>query len=531
VYIEVFMKVSSILSEIDLEREFVAGVCTSRDVMRLAEWLASELSGQDCAIKNTLLMAEDKYVLAAAIIAAAESGCPFLLPHALSLKTLSRVKRDFNTELAVLDRPRPIPDGISALLALSPEETKNISALKLSEADDEQVLLRLFTGGTTDAPCIQNKTSFNLFGEAKYLTKRFGIEPDDTIIAAVPPLHIYGLLFSVILPLISGARVVAETPLSPNAILQSAEEFHGNILVASPIHYKAMANGLSSTLPFRMAFSSGGFLDPRDARQFADISGLGINEVYGSTETGGIAVRCRMAGEEEWRPFDGVQVRYDEERLAVSSHFLSPNLSLDQDGFFVTGDRAIQGKGSNFQLLGRVDDIVKVGGKRIYLGEVREKFIHLPGVRDAYVMALPTESGRQNILAILVETEIDRQTLRKRAKKFLESSALPRIIRTVSSLPRQPSGKIDRELAIEILSEPSEAIDLSDQPIEQGDEIELGDQPIEQGETIDLSDQPIEQGETIDLSDQPIEQGDEIELIEIGEKQIATIEHHERDDE
>ena len=124
---------------------------------------------------------------------------------------------------------------------------------------------------------------------------------------------------------------------------------------------------------------------------------------YGSTETGGIASRVRADGQTDYRPFAGIDVKIEAERLKVRSAYLSPELALDEEGYFMVGDRARATVGNRFELLGRADGIVKVGGRRVDLEAVRQSLEQQPGITDALAISLPVGRGRENQVVAVVE--------------------------------------------------------------------------------------------------------------------------------
>jgi len=193
-----------------------------------------------------------------------------------------------------------------------------------------------------------------------------------------------------------------------------------------------------------LAFSSAGALDKADADSFYEKTGVAVNEIYGSTETGGIASRRSALNEMVLTPFDNLKFRIDEGLLKVKSDFISPDLPKDADGFFTTFDR-VRPEGDGFFLLGRADDIIKVAGKRVDLAEIREKIKGLDGVADAKVFSIQSESGRQNEIAAIVVTGLGEPELRSAISRVLEPHCVPRHVKTVRRLPSLPTGKIDRE--------------------------------------------------------------------------------------
>jgi acyl-coenzyme A synthetase/AMP-(fatty) acid ligase len=129
----------------------------------------------------------------------------------------------------------------------------------------------------------------------------------------------------------------------------------------------------------------------------------------------------------------------------VRSDFLSPELPRDQDGFFTTADRAEPCGADSFTLLGRADDIVKVGGRRVDLSEICDKLKTLSGVRDAVVFAMHARTGRGSDIAALIAGTADAAAIRAGLVQICEPYAIPRHIKIVDAIPVLPTGKHDRE--------------------------------------------------------------------------------------
>lgn len=401
------------------------------------------------------IVAEDRALFAAALLASLAGGPELVLPHALSAPQLAEAAAVLPFATALLDRPRELPDGPAPLL-LQPSipEKPRRAGWPASRRPPGQPFLHLFTGGSTGHPRLWSKTPANLLGEAAWLARRFGIGPQDRILATVPPCHIYGLLFSVALPLVSGAAVVCDTVFYPREIAERSRALGCTVLVSVPAHFRALAAAGVKLGDLRLVFSSGALLQQHEEDAFRQATGLGITEVYGSTETGGIATRCRAAGETGWTAFPVLRWRLAGELLAVDSPFLSPELARDGDGFFCTGDRAApdpSGGGNGFVLLGRADGIVKVGGKRVDLAEVEEKLAAIPGVQEAHVYALPDPGSRGESIAALVVAALTPGEILEALRTRLPPQALPRRLRRVEQLPLTPAGKRDREAAEKLL--------------------------------------------------------------------------------
>jgi 3-hydroxymyristoyl/3-hydroxydecanoyl-(acyl carrier protein) dehydratase len=176
-----------------------------------------------------------------------------------------------------------------------------------------------------------------------------------------------------------------------------------------------------------------------------------VVEVYGSTETGGIAHRLVRdpAAPPPWTPLPGVTVTLSEREgvLSVESPFLATT------GPFETGDRGSLLADGRFRLEGRKDRIVKLEERRISLLEIEERLKGCPEVDDARVVALEAAGARTTLGAIVVPSERGwgalagggkrrlRQHLHRALKPHLEALALPRRWRFVRRLPVSAQGK------------------------------------------------------------------------------------------
>jgi acyl-coenzyme A synthetase/AMP-(fatty) acid ligase len=239
--------------------------------------------------------------------------------------------------------------------------------------------------------------------------------------------------------------VLDRTCTFPQEILTALQNEGATVLVSVPIHYRAMRSGGIRRFSLRLALSSAAPLDADDAAAFREQTGLAINEIYGSTETGGMAVRAYGEDHGSWEPFACLDWKILSDHLCVRSAFVSPELPRDAEGFFMTADRAADAGGKRFMLRGRADHIVKIAGKRVDLEEIREKIRRIPGVKDAHVAAVPLEGARQTEISTLVVSDLPARELRAAIRSMDETYGRPRRIRIVEAIPILPNGKIDRE--------------------------------------------------------------------------------------
>ncbi len=453
-------------------KEFIRAGATFGEVYAMAAGLRAVLAAPEYQGASICLAVDDRAVMAAVLLAALHpsleraalgrpcpaaffhtsqpSGSTLLLPFALSAPALARMQQLTGFTAAICDIDRELPAGTTIIRPPAGAAADPAAGAPISPQAE---LLRIFTGGSTGTPQIWSKTGENLFGEGFSLARHFAVSEQDCIVATVPPCHIYGLLFSVILPLVSGASVIMDSPSYPGEIVGAIEGQGATLLAGIPPHYRALRGKQVAASTLRLAFSSAGMLDADDNEAFTQLNKVGIVEVYGSTETGGIATRNRSVGETSFTTFPTVTWTIKEERLCVRSPFLSPELPVAGDGYFTTGDRVEQCGTSQFILKGRVDGVTKVGGKRVDLEEVRAVIKKVPQVSDCVVLALPDPGGREHrIVALIQGTEVDMDLLRKSLAASLEFYALPRLLKTINRIPLQANGKYDRDAIIGILT-------------------------------------------------------------------------------
>jgi non-ribosomal peptide synthetase-like protein len=123
----------------------------------------------------------------------------------------------------------------------------------------------------------------------------------------------------------------------------------------------------------------------------------------------------------------------------------APLPSLQWDRAYRSGDLVLlDPAGLVFQ--GRADDQVKVGGRRIELGEVEAALQALPGVTGAAAAVRRTEAGNQVLVGYLSVADragFDTAAARARLVEELPAAIVP-VLAVVDELPTRTSGKVDR---------------------------------------------------------------------------------------
>ena len=345
------------------------------------------------------------------------------------------------------------PEALLPLWPAADAATHLADALSVALPSDMPALVVFTSGSTGAAQAIPKKLS-QMANEVETLDLLFGRAAGDAaVLATVSHQHIYGLLFKVLWPLSTGRAIHAMSIIYPEE-LAPAIAAGPCVLIASPAHLKRLPehldwSGAARTL--RGVFSSGGPLAPETAFAAGGLLGEIPVEVYGSSETGGVAWRQRSrCGDDAWLPFPTVEWRLAAEDGALEVR--SPH--LEDDNWLTLADRAARIGEQRFLLLGRSDRIVKIEEKRISLSVMEATLLASGLVAEArVVLCEPAAGERQRLAAFIVPTAEGRAMLDADGKTALnarlrtalaatvEAVALPRRWRYLDQLPVNAQGK------------------------------------------------------------------------------------------
>lgn len=426
------------------ENDYILSRRTYRDVYAIAGYFQQQVFSPDTE-ESICFCVNDRALMAGALLAALTRPVILVIPHSGSVSELERMHQVHAFSKAIVGDPAAaLPRDVKPVILDRDLIRSDQNKLDRSPArHPDTVFVKLFTGGSTRTPRIWSKTIRNLLAEAIYQADKLKARPDDRFAATVPPNHIYGLLFSVLAPFVAAASVMDDELTYPHEIQNAVKQNRATILVSTPLHYKMLANMEFTTGSLRCALSSAARLDAADSRLFYQKTGLGITEIFGSTETGGIASRLCGDSQPNFTPFDCLDWKIVDYLLAIRSDFISPELPVDREGFFITNDQAVIIGPNEFELTGRADRIIKVGGNRVDLDEIKSAITGLPGVRDAAVICTPGRSGRENEIRALVAANVTGSEIRQFLRQRLPGYALPRRIRVVDTIPVSSAGKYE----------------------------------------------------------------------------------------
>ncbi|HDZ56549.1 MAG TPA: hypothetical protein ENI17_13485 [Pseudomonas xinjiangensis] len=333
-------------------------------------------------------------------------------------------------------------------------DSPNVSSRSAVMITPDTLALALYTSGSTGQPVEFSKTFAQLDAELAVHARLWPLTQDGCVIAQVSHQHIYGLLAAVLHPLCSGAPFCGEDCHYPERLAERMAEAGqaglSPVMVSSPPQLARIPEHIDwAVLPrLQRVFSSGAPLAKTHAVRAESLLAAPVIEIYGSTETGGIAQR-RQTLTEAWRALPDVELSFEGECLALRSSFLA-----EPDQWWQQPDR-VSGTPECFHLLGRDDRLVKIGGKRVSLDRIERLLAEHPSVMSARCVDLGRNDGRLGCIVVLDGFCVPRehpqrheltQLLRELLAGQIEQVTIPRYWRFVESLPCNAQGKLDRGL-------------------------------------------------------------------------------------
>jgi len=399
------------------------------------------------AHENTpwILHCEDSYFFTVALLAMLQSGRKALVTANRQDAFIKEIKKP---EYGFLTDEPFTGDSSATMIQDVLAKGTSDSPLKFDKFDKSKAEMVMYTSGTTGEPKAVYKQFLQFENELFELVKVFGNDwVNRKVYSTVNHHHIYGLLFTALLPIATGLPFRRHRIDFPTEFANVASELA--VVASSPAFLKRLAAEADRPIEFKcppIIYSSGGPLPTEVAQKASEITGYWPMEIYGSTETGGIAYRQSKNGA-VWTPFEVCKMSVAENGcLNIKSSYI-----LEAEGF-TTGDLVELYDNGRFLLMGRSDSIVKIEEKRISLPEVENRLKQTGLVQD--VRVVPMVGRRQYLAAAIVLNEAGLNKFAGAAKltinnffhdyllQFIENTVSPKKWRYLEELPQNTEGKI-----------------------------------------------------------------------------------------
>lgn len=314
------------------------------------------------------------------------------------------------------------------------------------------ICLEIYTSGSTGEPKAITKTVAQLDLEIQTLEIQWPSQRDSVILATVSHQHLYGITFRLLWPVVAGYPFERDCCEYTEDVLHLAKCYSSFILVSSPSHL----GRINTTVDWQQLegrcdyiLSSAAPLACADSLEVSQIFEAPVREIYGSSETGAIAWREQKDLELDalWRALPEVNLEpASDDTLIVRAPYL-----IEPD-FFLLPDRVEFNRSGDFRLLGRVDRIVKVEGKRVSLSAIENQLLEHPWVNNVKALTVArkrvetavvvelNEQGLQQV-ELVSGKEVIKQ-LKSILSEFFEAVVLPRRWRFVDQMPFNRQGKL-----------------------------------------------------------------------------------------
>lgn len=351
----------------------------------------------------------------------------------------------------------------------------------------------LLTADSSGDPKGVMRTAANLEASCKSLAEALDVTAEDRILSTVPLFAAYGFDLGLALALRYGATLYLEDEVSPRRIVKLLREQEVDLLPATPPLYATLAK-LPTARPVKTKgarfLATGAPLSTATADAFRERWGVRIIPMYHTTEAGAISCDRRgLTPETVGKTLPGVELRLgpaDEQgrsaiwvrtasaaqqsvstlgngaaaaagktppaskatpakaakkttgkaAAAAAAAAIVPIGGFDDDGYLRTGDLGIVDKQGRLTLAGREDDLVKVEGKRVALGEVEGCLESYPKVRAAQARVYVDEQGSAMVIASVVcSARCPAEEIIDHCARNLAPYKVPRRIEFLASLP------------------------------------------------------------------------------------------------
>ncbi|PLT35395.1 AMP-binding protein [Bacillus sp. V5-8f] len=384
---------------------------------------------------------------------------------------------------------KEVPAGMksfSTLLEEPWEEKRDPSILDGITHEPNELTEIIFTSGTTGEPKGVMHTHNTVTISSTYWIDHLKLTPNDTIFMASTFAHQTGFLYGVRLPVIYGGTAVYQDIWNANEFIELVEKENITLTAgATPfLQDTIQVEGIEEfDLSSLRIFIAVGAPIPRTlVKQAALKLPSTILSGWGQTENGMVTFTKMDDTEEkltstDGAPFPGMELKV----VDALGNTLPPNeegsllckgpalfvgylkrmemtKSEFDDGWFITGDRAIMDEDGYIRITGRNKDIIIRGGENIPVAYVENVLYEHPDVSTVQIVAMPDTRLQEKACAFISMKPGKDPLTMQTMSVFLEEKGMakqywPEHIEIIDEFPRTPSGKIKKYRLRAIINE------------------------------------------------------------------------------
>lgn len=389
----------------------------------------------------------DRYEFMVGIAAAMLNEQETILPAAAAPEAIRAALTDAQNPLILGGEPRH-HGSFNSLVDLPSSRDMASGSELLRALEASRTRIHVFTSGSTKLPERRVKDWRTLVGGAavtEEILRQLDIAPRTAaILGTTPHQHMYGLEATVFLGLGFGHCAYRKPVFYPADIETAISDLHAcgferAVLVTSPTHLKFLEPTLLESPVIRAVISATAPLPEALAERLEAHGDLAVMEIYGSTETGSLAIRRTVEGN-VWQPVAGFELSKTAEGVIATAPHLSEACPL--------GDYVELLPDGKFALLGRTGDMIGIAGKRSNLSALNAILLETPHLVDGVVLRKQTGDDDQLALVAVIDPESGlsdddvKSKIREQFRAHVDAVFLPKKIILAEMLSRTPTGKI-----------------------------------------------------------------------------------------
>ncbi len=329
-----------------------------------------------------------------------------------------------------------------------------------------------YTSGTTGRSKGAMLSHGNLAANALTLHKLWGFEAGDVLLHALPIFHVHGLFVAINTCLLNGGSMIWLPRFDAEQMIRLLPE--ATVMMGVPTFYVRLLKDprftRELTQHMRLFISGSAPLLEETFSAFEARTGQRILERYGMTETGMITsnpydgerragtvgyplpdLSVRICGEDGRKlPPGEVGVLEVKGPNVFQGYWRRPEKTAEEfraDGYFISGDVAVEDAGGVISIVGRSKDLVISGGFNVYPKEIELVIDALPGIGESAVIGLPHPDFGEAVTAVATRSgETDEAAVIAACKAQLANFKVPKRVFFVEALPRNAMGKVQKNL-------------------------------------------------------------------------------------
>ncbi len=356
--------------------------------------------------------------------------------------------------------------------------------------NNEDVVCMQYTSGTTGFPKGVMLTHRNIINNGYYIGERMKYTEEDRLCLPVPLFHCFGITLGVMAILTHGATHIMLEEFDPLMVLAAVQKEKCTSLYGVPTMFIAEFSHPMFDMFDLKSLRTGimaGSTCPIEAMKkvMNDMYMKDVTIVYGLTEgspgftqtsvddpveikvetVGRKLPECevKLVDPESGEDIDTGKVGEICSRgyNVMKGYYKMPDKTaeaIDEDGWLHSGDLATVDENGNYNIVGRIKDMIIRGGENIYPREIEEFYYTMPGIKDVQVVGIPDEKYGELVGAFIIlekDADLTEEDVRDYGIARIARYKVPKHVFFVEEFPLTASGKIQkfklREDAVDLL--------------------------------------------------------------------------------